>query len=95
MNKYRRTNHSASMTRRQALCRTGRACAAVPVSDALGPLGAVDSEAPGGIDFSEIDRWLQASVDAGTFNGIGLLLCTADETVYKKAFGADSTKTQG
>jgi CubicO group peptidase (beta-lactamase class C family) len=44
-------------------------------------------------DFSEIDRRLKEMIDTGVFEGIGLLLCTKDRTLYKKAFGADTTET--
>ncbi len=45
-------------------------------------------------DFSEIDRRLQETITRGTFNGIGLMLVTSDKTLYKKAFGADTTETK-
>lgn len=45
------------------------------------------------LDFNEIDRRLKATIDEKVFEGIGLLLCTSDKTLYKKAFGADTTET--
>ncbi len=44
-------------------------------------------------DWSEVDAKLKGSIEDKTFEGVGLLLCTAEGTFYKKAFGADTTET--
>ncbi|MGH9847673.1 MAG: serine hydrolase [Blastocatellia bacterium] len=79
------------ISRRQALLSMG---ATLGVSFASRPwLTPGIAEAVGKSDFSEIDRRLKETIDTGVFEGIGLLLCTSDKTLYKKAFGADTTET--
>jgi CubicO group peptidase (beta-lactamase class C family) len=54
----------------------------------LGIAGAVEA-----LDFSEIESRLRATIDEKIFEGVGLLLCTGDKTLYKRAFGADTIET--
>ncbi len=77
------------VNRRQALLDL-RALGALALMPRLPP-GIVDvAEQP---DFSEIERRLKETIDQGVFTGIGLLLCTSRKTLYKAAFGADTTET--
>lgn len=79
------------ISRRQALLSMG---GALGMSAASRPwLTPGIAEAAGKSDFSEIDRRLKETIDSGVFEGIGLLLCTKDRTLYKKAFGKDTTET--
>ncbi len=79
------------MTRRQALVGMG---ASLGVGLAASPwLTPGTANAADGPDFGEIKRRLKDTTDDKVFEGVGLLLCTADRTLYKKAFGADSTET--
>ncbi|HWC76949.1 MAG TPA: serine hydrolase domain-containing protein, partial [Blastocatellia bacterium] len=45
------------------------------------------------LDWADVESRIKATIDNGTFDGAGLLLCTAEGTFYKKAFGADTTET--
>jgi CubicO group peptidase (beta-lactamase class C family) len=76
------------MNRRQAVRTLGAGLACCPWLTPPGIANAADEP-----DFGAIDRRLKATIDDRVFDGIGLLLCTAERTVYKKAFGADTTET--
>jgi CubicO group peptidase (beta-lactamase class C family) len=79
------------MNRRHAVRKLG---AALGVCLATNPwrMGGA-AEAAGQPDFSEIERRLKDTIDKGVFEGVGLLICTAGKTLYKKAFGKDTAET--
>lgn len=79
------------ISRRQALLSMGATLGVSLASPRWLTLGI--AEAVEKSDFSQIDRRLKQTIDKGVFEGIGLLLCTSDRTLYKKAFGADTTET--
>lgn len=84
-------NDLPKMNRRRAVQTLG---AALGVCLATNPWRkASAAEAASQPDFSEVARRLKETIDKRVFDGIGLLLCTADRTLYKKAFGADTTET--
>jgi len=80
------------MTRREALMLCG-----VALGAAFTPkhsLAATQRNAQlAKLDWGEVEAKLKDSIENKTFEGVGLLLCTAEGTFYKKAFGADTTET--
>ncbi len=84
-------NSSRKITRREALLGMGLS---VGVGLASGPwLTPGTAQAADEPDFSAINRRLKAAIDDKVFEGLGLLVCTAEKTLYKKAFGKDTTET--
>ncbi len=84
-------NSWRNVTRREASLGLGLSLGAgLAVGPWLTPVIARAAEEP---DFSAIDRRLKATIDDKVFEGVGLLLCTAETTLYKKAFGNDTTET--
>jgi CubicO group peptidase (beta-lactamase class C family) len=45
------------------------------------------------LDLRDVEARMQRAVDDGTFEGIGLPLCAADGTGFRKAWGADTVTT--
>ncbi len=81
-------NSMHKITRRQALAGMG---ASLGVGLASSP--SLTAAQPGDKEFAEVDRRLRSAIDMRVFDGVGLLLCTADRTPYKRAFGKDTTET--
>jgi CubicO group peptidase (beta-lactamase class C family) len=82
------------MTRRKALgVMAGSAGCVLLARSGVAPRHVFAATDPASLDLGDVDRRLRASVQDGTFDGIGLLLCTADGPFYKKAFGEDTTET--
>ncbi len=84
-------NSWGDITRREAILGMGLSLGAGLASAPwLAPGTAHAADEP---DFSASDRRLKATIDEMVFEGVGLLLCTAEKTLYKKAFGNDTTET--
>ncbi len=80
------------MTRRDALMMCGAAVGAALIPNRS--MAATQRNARfAELDWSDVEARLKGSIDDKTFTGVGLLLCTAEGTFYKKAFGADTTET--
>jgi CubicO group peptidase (beta-lactamase class C family) len=79
------------MNRRQAVRTLGAAFGVCLATRPWRRAGA--AEAAGQSGFSEIERRLKETIEKRVFDGIGLLLCTGEKTLFKKAFGADTTET--
>jgi len=84
-------NDTPKMNRRQAVRTLGAAFGVCLATSPWRKAGA--AEAAGQPDFSEIERRLKDTIENRVFDGVGLLICTAEKTLYKKAFGKDTTET--
>jgi len=86
-----KAHETPKMNRRQAVRTLGAAFGVCLATRPWRRAGA--AEAAGQSGFSEIERRLKETIEKRVFDGIGLLLCTGEKTLFKKAFGADTTET--